>query len=369
MVSCGNGLVSEDNIRARCTSYSPSYRMMAQFYNPSESTYTIHPEHMVVNKPRNIRDEDLVEGRELIEQPLDEPTDVMYLLQRIRLADTCRQLLDRSPLALLNPESLDYQHVLEIDDKLKNFKNGIPAVLQLDFPASEYLPSVDRRTLAGIMVQRYSLNLILLRQRCKLHLPYLARSVVEPEFAHSRRVCLESAKGIIRIERDLKLEDLPLMSSRLRIMIILRSVFLATIVMVLDACLKSGSGESSDTEEEVADAWEILEEAQDQSPTAGRLLDLSMQVLRRHNVAHPALETIKHRRSTTEVLPPQTGPLPMTPESAYRNDQGMMGAPQYGGSELETAYLERQWHALEGRMDLDAIDWDKLFGGLDAPFI
>lgn len=341
---------------------------MAQFYNAQESTYTIHPEHMAANKPRNCRDEDLIEGKEIIERPPDEPTNVMYLLQRVRLAEMCRELLDKNPLAPLTPENLEYDHVVEMDAKLNKFMQDLPPMLRLDFADSDHLGSTDTRLLAGISLQRYSINSILFQQRCKLHLPYLARGLVYPEFAESRKICLDSAKAIIHIERYLKLDGPPLLSSRLRMIMILRSVFLATIALVLDACLMSGSEGKWETEAEVAHAWMILQDAQVHSQASKRLLESSMLILRAHNVKHPGLEAVKSMMTPT-ISPQQPGLQPMTPDSVYTSDPNVLGSHQFGGPDLDTVLLDRQWQGLEGKMDLDAIDWDKLFWGLDAPII
>lgn len=325
---------------------------------------------MITNKPRNVRDEDLIDGLEVIERGPDEPTGATYLLQRIRLSETCREILDQYPLAVMDGDDVAYEHVMEMDAKLEEFKKGIPPVFRMDHDSQGHLLSVDDRLMAGLTVQRYSLNLILYRQRCKLHLPYLARSSVEPVFAHARKVCVDSAKAIVQMEKSLRTKHGVLLSSRLRIIGVLRSIFMATIALVLDACVASSAGEVWDSEETLADAWTVLQEAHGQSPSAGRLLELSMQVLRTHNVAHPALEAIKRRTCATKTAAPRhPGPLPMTPESAGRNEQGMPSMPQVAEPEMEADFLEKQWQAIEGRMDLDAIDWEKLFWGLDAPFI
>lgn len=322
---------------------------------------------MAVRKPRNANDDDIVDGREVVDRPLEEATCVSYLLQRVKLAEVCHELLDRSPFILLSPEAMDYQQVMEVDARLRQFMQDMPSFFSLDNTDLHSLPSTDPRRSPSITVQRYTLNILLHRQLCKLHLPYLARGTVEPAFAYSHESCLKSARLIIHVEHKLRRENLPFVSFRQRMNMVLRSVFVACIALVLHACLGGDSQDSVASGEEVADAWDILHEARDQSPLASKLLELSIQVLKKNKATHPALETLKNQPSMR--LRPHGGTPPMTPDSGHQNDNRNGAMAQQLNPESETAYLEREWQALQGRMDLDAIDWDRLFWGLDAPFI
>lgn len=320
---------------------------------------------MAVRKPRNVNDEELIDGHDVLDHSFEEPTCVSYFLQRIRLAEVCHGLLDRSPFILLSPETLDYRQVMEVDAKFKQFISEMPSFFSLGNPNLKSLPLDDPRCAPNITVQRYTLNLLLHRQLCKLHLPYLARGAVETPFAYSREMCLKSARTIIMVEHQLRKENLAYVSFRQRMNMVLRSVFIATIALVLNACL-GGDADAAASGEEVADAWRILEEARHQSPVASKLLELSVQVLKKHRGNHPALVAVKNTLGRGR---PQGGSPPMTPDSGHRDDGANGMLPPQSNPESETAYLEQQWQALQGRMDLDAIDWDRLFWGLDAPFI
>ncbi|KHN97818.1 uncharacterized protein MAM_04207 [Metarhizium album ARSEF 1941] len=341
--------------------------MLAQFSVPQEGTYTIHPNHMAVRKPRNVNDEEIGSGSEAPDHDTEEPTCVSYFLQRIRLAEVCHDLLDRSPFILLSPETSDYRKVKEVDAKFKQFISDMPSFFSMRSTSLKDLPLDDSRCSRNITLQRYTLNLLLQRQLCKLHLPYLARGAVEPSFAYSREMCLKSARMIIQVEHQLRKENLAYVSVRQRMNIVLRSVFIATIALVLNACLGGDGDDSTPSGEEVADAWRILEEARDQSPVASKLLELSLQVLKKHRGSHPALDAVKdHAAAKGRSL---ASSPPMTPDSGHRNDGTNGMVPPQTNIESETAYLEQQWQVLQGRMDLDAIDWDRLFWGLDSPFI
>src|ERR1700722_8445016 len=101
--------------------------MLSKYAGPQEGVYTISLHHMVVNKPRNANDEDLVDGMTNVELPLSQPTSMSYFLQRIRLAELCREFTDRVPLSISGPETIAYSQVMEVDAKFDKFVEEIPA--------------------------------------------------------------------------------------------------------------------------------------------------------------------------------------------------------------------------------------------------
>ncbi|RFU80864.1 fungal transcriptional regulatory [Trichoderma arundinaceum] len=338
---------------------------LAQFCCPQEGFYLIQKNQMAVNKPRNANDEDIIEGVEIRDRPATEATCISYFVQRIRLAEVCRGLLDRTPLGTTNSEAVVYKDVLDADAKINQFLQEVPDFFSLDCSSLDDLPVTDPRRSPFITAQRYMLSLLLHRQLCKIHLPYLAQGTVDPEYAYSRDVCLRSARVIFELDHQLQRENLPFFNSRLRLAMVLRSVFLASIALVLNACLKGDSDESNEGGDEVAGAWKILHEAQGQFPPAAKLLELSIQILRKYKIKHRALDILQQQVSG---LSPYGDSFPMTPESANQ-DLRMTTIQHSLGTETESTLMEQHWQVLEGKMDLNTIDWDKLFWGIDAPFM
>ncbi|KAL7795926.1 hypothetical protein V8C37DRAFT_373937 [Trichoderma ceciliae] len=338
---------------------------LAQFSCPQEGFYIIHKSRMAVNKPRNANDEDIIEGVEIPDRPATEATCISYFVQRIRLAEVCRALLDRTPLGTPASESVAYNDMLDVDAKINQFIQETPDFFSLNCPSLHDLPVTDARRSPFITAQRYMLNLLLHRQLCKIHLPYLAQGTVDPAYAYSRDVCLRSARVVFELDHQLQRENLSFFNSRLRLAMVLHSVFLASIALVLNACLKGDSEENSEGEDEVAGAWKILHEAQGQFPPAAKLLELSIQTLRKYKIKHRALDLLQQQASG---LSPYSNAFPMTPESTNHGLR-MSAIQQNISTETENVLLEQHWQMLEGKMDLNTIDWDKLFWGIDAPFI
>lgn len=317
---------------------------------------------MSVNKPRNANDEDIIDGVEIPDRPATEPTCVSYFVQRIRFADVCRSLIDRTPLG--TPTSI-YKDILDADARINQYIQEVPNFLSLDCSSLNNICVTDPRRSPFITAQRYMLNLLIHRQLCKMHLPYLAQGTVDPAYSYSRDVCLRSARVIFELDHQLQGECLPFFSSRLRLAMVMRSLFLASIAVIINACLKGDAEDDNEGGDEVAGAWKILHEVRGQCPPAARLLDLSIQILKKYKIRHGALDLLQQQVS---AISPYAETCPMTPDST-NHDARMSTMQQDMGTEPENVLLEQHWQMLEGKMDLNAIDWDKLFWGIDAPFI
>ena len=319
---------------------------------------------MAVRKPRNANDEEIIEGKEIINRSIEEPTSVSYLIQRIRLAEVLHNLLDGSPIA---GRQITYLRVMEMDRRLNQFIQEMPNFFLLGDPVLDGLPTSDPRRSPSIAVQRYALNILINRQLCKLHLPYLVRGIVEPSVVYSRKQCLKSARLVICVEHLLRKETSPFLSFHQRMKIALHGIFLACIVLVLDACSEDHPQDTPWSGEEIADVWHTLYQAQSQSPSALTLLELSIQVLESHRPSHPALNAFRCQLSTMPA--PNGGTIPMTPDSSRQLDGGGRFSPLATNSESDSAYLDQQWHQIQGKFDLDNIDWDRVLRDLGAPFM
>ena len=338
--------------------------MLSQCNTPHEQTHTLSPMHMAVKKPRNANDEEIIEGKEVINRSIEEPTSVSYLIQRIRLAEVLHNILDGSPIT---GRQMTHLRVMEVDRELNQFILEMPNFFLLDDPILDALPTSDPRRSPSITVQRYALNILIHRQLCKLHLPYLIRGIVDPSVAYSRKQCLKSARLVICAEHLLRKETSPFLSFRLRMNIALHGIFLACTALVLDACSEDGTQDTTWSGAEIADVWHTLYQAQSQSSSALRLLELSIQVLESHKPSHPALKAF---RSQLSAMPgPYGGLIPMTPDSSRQFDSGNRYSQLQTNPELDSAYLEQQWHQIPGNFELDKIDWDRVPWGRGASFM
>ncbi|KAF5011483.1 hypothetical protein FDECE_2402 [Fusarium decemcellulare] len=330
--------------------------MLARFPGPHEGTYLLQLGHIATKKPLNVNDEDLVDGEEMVGRPLTESTSMSYFLQRIRLAEVTRKFTDQIPLSSSNPETITYDLVLKLDAAIDRFIEDIPPFLVMTADELQKLPPDDMRRSPAIIVQRHITKIFVQGQRCKLHLPYLARGAVEPAYAHSRRVCLEAARTIIHAEQLLDLEEVPFTYTRLRLTLVLHSVFLASIVLLLDFCLGANAHEKELRRRDLTEAWMILEKAREHSKPTARIQDMLRQVMKKHKVSLP----VDKGRQQPRVRPiGQESDLPLTPSSAIAMSTGTT-PNELSGQGLDDISL---------MMDLDGMDWEGLLWGLEAPLI
>ncbi|KAL2259473.1 hypothetical protein VTK26DRAFT_6842 [Humicola hyalothermophila] len=141
--------------------------LATRFGCPSQGTYQVNPGHMVVNKPRNIDDADLLDNGLGPGLPMSQPTEMSYFLQRIRLAEILRTIIDHNPMAVAGSGGVG-AHAAAIDAELDRMIHDMPSFFNLD----SYPPSPDSDT-SSVFGQAYLLNSMIHTQRCKLHLAYL----------------------------------------------------------------------------------------------------------------------------------------------------------------------------------------------------
>lgn len=83
----------------------------ARFDGAVRGVYHCHPRHMVVKKPLNLNDEDLLDGMSQDQKPLSWPTVMSYQLQRIRIAEIMRRLIDRNELTMSHAGDLSHNAI------------------------------------------------------------------------------------------------------------------------------------------------------------------------------------------------------------------------------------------------------------------
>ncbi|KAG9496997.1 hypothetical protein J7337_011786 [Fusarium musae] len=104
-----------------------------------------------------------------------------YFLQRVRLAEVLRNFTDRVPLTnSSNPDVHSYDLVLEVDAAIEQFIQDLPPFLKFNTGDLQQLPATEAHKSPGLIIQRHVMSVFVHGQRCKLHLPYLARGAVEP---------------------------------------------------------------------------------------------------------------------------------------------------------------------------------------------
>ncbi|KFY53745.1 hypothetical protein V496_07388 [Pseudogymnoascus sp. VKM F-4515 (FW-2607)] len=315
--------------------------MLSRYAGPQEGSYTVNPRHMAVNKPRNINDEDLFDGMDNI---------------------LSREFTDQATRSSSNPELIGYAKVMEIDTRFDGFIKDIPSFFSLDGGTVDEIAKTDARRAPGIVIQRYILNSMVYAHRCKLHIPYLKRGSIDPAYARSREICLHAARMIIQTERQLEDEDLPFVLTRLKFSGMLYCVAMAIIVLILDVCFNKSAADYEAKKIEVVDACSILDAAKRQSAMAAKLLGSLLSVLPKYQVTLNGI-------NGTQMSHDDPGPDGSTVHDANIADMRECGLEDRNTAGGEVPSIAEISQSFDYEMDLDNLDWNSFFSGLDSQTI
>ena len=151
--------------------------------------------------PHNLFDDDFSREQIMLppSRPVTDPTEVSYTIVKHDLCAAFGRIADQT----YSMEPTTYGDVMKLDNALKDAYSSIP-------------PHLRMRNLADsitdppyLIMRRYNLELLYNKARCVLHRKYLAESRSDPRYAFSREVCLTSAMGLLRHQRDIFAEIQP----------------------------------------------------------------------------------------------------------------------------------------------------------------
>lgn len=319
---------------------------------PQEGTYSIQPRHTATSLPRNIEDEDLQTQGPTFERPLSVPTASSYLVQRIRLAEICRKIIDAMPLGLWGGNPIRYEDVVALDLEFEKFARELPPFFE-DSPQARhrYRELYERRP--AILVQKYTINIIFQNRRCRLHQPFLVRGFADPAYARSRDVCLQAARAVMAISVQLN-EEKAIAASILSMSGVHHHMFFAAVALVMDLCFNKTDDDAEQEaarRAEVMDACRRLEKAKRRSPVAKRFLDSLMDVMRKHKIrlfdGAVAEEAVASDYFAPEALPSIV--------------------PEFEPMDTSQSDFEEIWQAyIENGPNLDVPDWTELYDDLQS---
>ncbi len=167
---------------------------------------------------------------------MSQSTAMSYSLQRIRLSEISRSIVDRTPLIAADADGpRSYDVVMDIDTELQLLKNDIPPFFTMSTADLTKIYRLDQSQSAKIVHQGYMLHSLLYTQRCKLHFPYFSRGYVDSAYAPSRELCLQSARLIIQTELQLESSGV-YAATGYKFLGLLLGVFMASIVILMDLC-------------------------------------------------------------------------------------------------------------------------------------
>ena len=348
--------------------------------SPLDGTYTVHPRFMNVKYPRNLNDNDLSLCEDTFTFPLNIPTQMSCFLQRIRLGEIIRSVVDARPPGQPDLDITEYHEVLALDRLFEQAISDFPPFLRVDAP----IPAGAHQHLD---LQRSIIHLGFYSRRARLHRPFLLQEYQKKQYQQSVSICLSSARTVMSIAArllqkslainassvsDFNLDDRPTTDSPSyhRLGAVISHMFLACTVLALHAGLQSnttpGSGAiipNTDTSSypELGQACQLLSAAGRESPVAAGLVRGLVDVLRRYHFK--GVETVgaeeprnnMFRREDSAPVADDGSPIPVSNE-----DQAPPDIPV----DIDLG-LDEIWSDIMNTMPMTD-GWDQVFAQLDT---
>lgn len=253
---------------------------------PHEGMYLINPKHLRLNPPQNCLDEEIALHPNARPERGLRPTPMTYFMQRLRLGELSRELVDTLPMKITGAS---HDQVMALDAKIQDFISSLPYFFRVD-PES-LNEAKDLETIyPAITIQRFTLMSNTLSKRCKIHQPFMIRQSLDRRFAFSRSACLDSARTIMKLQREMPCSDLYLPYTATRNVsagIASQLMHLAIIILAMDFYFNPGEVDESERKAEVRAGLKTFEQAQASSPFSGRLMESLINILQKHKIQLP----------------------------------------------------------------------------------
>lgn len=345
---------------------------------------------MITKKPLNINDNEVYDGMSRAERPLSEPTTMSYSLQRIRLAEISRNLVDRTPLTMAHVGGASLDVIMDIDTELQMLINDIPPFFSMSEARLVETYNLSPTRAADIRHQGHTIYFLIYTQRCRLHLPYLTRGFVDAAYSPSREMCVKSARLIIQSQSKLENSSIAI---RFGFSGLVVGVFMASIVLLMDLCVNKSPSQHERQRAEVAEAFRVLENAKNESKTTAKFVDSLMHILRKHKVPPPQIASTQWLRPGSSIEQPQTpfgGELAIKPYSTQSRSEtngaslwgcssGVAGANNNNDVNMATdesfndedlsLYLNELTQSFEQGNDVVNFDWENIFSGFESSIV
>ncbi|KAF2459734.1 fungal-specific transcription factor domain-containing protein [Lineolata rhizophorae] len=151
--------------------------------------------------PRNIYDDELWDGIQSLPEsrPLTEMTPVSYMNAKSQLVYLYGEVIEETQ-SVTCPS---YESIMKLDQRLREAQAMLP-------PHFKMRPIEDSiRDSSSLIMQRFILNMLVLKSLCVLHRKYLSLARKNPRFAYSRRTCIDTCMEMLQHQVTLHTEAFP----------------------------------------------------------------------------------------------------------------------------------------------------------------
>jgi hypothetical protein len=236
---------------------------------------------MNVKLPANIDDDDIGKHEDGHSLPESVPTHMSYALQRLKLAGLCREIVDTTADEYFQGLEVSYDKIMELDQKLNQGHKELPDFFRLDTGSRKRYAQLyqDRPSIAW---QRLMIQQGFYFRLCRLHRDYFIRGARDAKYSYSHVVCLQSARRVIEIKRIMDNDGVGSTPNSAVFWCVMHHVFVATVILLMDACFNWDDILADKRREEILDACRMLDKAQRISSLVRDGINAMMDVLQKH---------------------------------------------------------------------------------------
>ncbi|KAG6009126.1 hypothetical protein E4U21_003195 [Claviceps maximensis] len=364
---------------------------LALFPGPQVGVYTIHPQHMAVNKPSNAA-ADFGEDCQLLStngRTRTEQADVSYFVGRIQLAEVGREYVDSCPISQPCSSEHKQEKLREYNAKLDEFQRNLPSHLSLRRPG-------DLRESSGPQIpahvhQCLHINFLIYIERCIVNLRFLPFANVDERFSFSYQVCFECAREIIWMFKVIK-TDHSWIIPRIKSTSALRALLLACAIFLLDICSGVEIHDLQSQRPEMIEAWQLLGETEEDSNLVDQFLDFASQMLNKYRIHESIIAKLEaaifspgsssgshvsptlHQQHQYQQQDDRQCPCVVSNQQ-YQTNMGPAhveapmnesGQPSTSPQGVPPMDLTQRWQTLDTDFDITTMSWDNVLWGFDT---
>ena len=151
--------------------------------------------------PRNVYDDELYEDMKVLpaSRPASEATPASYMIEKARIVSMLGEIVEKTSALHCG----QYEEIMNLDRRLSELQATLPPHLRMR-PLDESL-----RDSESLIMQRYTLDLLILKSKCLLHRKFLSASRTNARYAYSRRAGIDASMTMLRHQLTLHREALP----------------------------------------------------------------------------------------------------------------------------------------------------------------
>ncbi|KAJ3546194.1 hypothetical protein NM208_g2123 [Fusarium decemcellulare] len=329
--------------------------------SPQEGVYTFVPRHMNVRYPCNIDDDSISPSEPIPALPLATPTDMSCFLQRLKMADLCREIVDTIPPIINEFPEPDFDVILGLDKKLQDLHKSLPDFFQLDPLNMQQTQSVCQQR-PYIVWQRITVHFSLHARICRLHRPYHLEARLNPKYSYSRTATIHSAYKILELRR--MMDEASAFSSFRpeRYWVILQHVTMAALTLATDVSFNPDAPDAEARKEKVLAAYGTLERSKNLSNGSLEGIEKNMQNLMATLQNQPEKSTLEGASSSIASQMSNVGTVPDQEFTPKFSDVAM--SEPVGGE-----YSHQLWSDFLAAVPaLEDVQWTSLLQDLDLDF-